>query len=187
MNAALLAERYAEALRTAVGAPEALRETARALEELSALFCDTPLLRFVLCNPTLDARKRMQLLETALAGVKASPPIANLARLLLRGNRMPLLPLITQRFESRIDDWLKRVEVRVVSAVPLTSELRGQLVRSLENFTGKTVRMRCETDLDIIGGLVVYMYGVFFDFSHRARLAKLEEKLLTEEALTYGD
>ena len=82
---------------------------------------------------------------------------------------------------------LNRVEVTVATAMPLTPELEKKLTESLAKFSGKTVRMKNKVDPNIVGGLIVYMWGVFFDFSLRTRLGRLKQKLLSEETLTYGN
>ena len=46
--------------------------------------------------------------------------------------------------------------------------------------------LKCKVDANIIGGLIVYLWGVFFDFSLRTRLERLKQKLLAEETVTYG-
>jgi len=186
MRSTLLADRYAQALRGAIVDPAQLEKAAEVLNTLSALCATDVQFRRAVANPVLDKVVRRQILDTALKPLAASAETALLLHMLLDRNRMSILPTLATRFESHINEWLNRVEVTVVTAVPLTHELLVRMTQSLERFSGKQVQLKCKVDPNIIGGLVVYMWGVFFDFSLRTRLERLREKLLAEETLTYG-
>lgn len=187
MRTSLLADRYAKALREAIAEPSHLERAAEALNVLSEVYTSETSLRHVLGNSALDMGGRKQILDTAIGAFETPPVVARLLHILVERNRMALLPTIATRFESHIDEWLNRVEVTVVTAIPLQSEVESKLLHSLEKFTGKTVRMNNKVDPNIVGGLIVYMWGVFFDFSLRTRLERLKQKLLAEESLTYGN
>lgn len=186
MRATQLADRYAEALRTAIGDTTRLEAAAQGLNVMSAAYQSHHQVRFALANPVLPLGTRRAILGGALKANPVSPEVERLMHMLLEQNRMTLLPTIASRFEVHIDDWLERVEVTVITAVPLTADLEEALVGSLEKFSRKTVRLNTVVDPKIIGGLVVLMWGVFFDFSLRTRLERLKQKLLAEEMLTYG-
>jgi F-type H+-transporting ATPase subunit delta len=186
MRSTLLADRYAQALHGAIADPAQLEKAAEVLNTLSALCATEVQFRRAVANPVLDKAVRRQILDAALKPLGASAEITLLMHMLLDRNRMTILPALAARFESHINDWLNRVEVTVVTAVSLTRELRARMIQSLERFSGKQVQLKSRVDPNIIGGLVVYMWGVLFDFSLRTRLERLREKLLAEETLTYG-
>ena len=140
-NQTLLAARYASALRAAIAEPARLEEAAASLNRLAAIFNTNDDCRHVLINPVLDKRARRQLLETVMAAENVGTEVQRTIQVLLDNNRVNLLPAIASQFENKIDDWLNRVEVTVVTAVPLTPDLEGRLLKSLQHFTGKTVRL----------------------------------------------
>lgn len=187
MRASILADRYALALRDAIGEPAQLEPAARALNALSEAYVRDPQLRYVLGNPALDKARRTQILDLVMAKLNTPDRVARLMRALVDRNRMMLLSAIAARFETHIDEWLARAEVTVVTAVPLQPDQEQKLIASLQKFSGKTIRMKNKVDPGIVGGLIVYMWGVFFDFSLRTRLGRLKQKLLTEDQLIYGD
>jgi F-type H+-transporting ATPase subunit delta len=184
MRPSLLADRYALALRAAIGDPARLEKTSDALNALAALYQDNADARNVLINPVVPLSDRERMLDAILSKLDTAPEAAQLLRRMLARNRMPLLPALASRFEEHINEWLNRVEVTVVTAAPLTPELEAKLIEGFQKFTGKGVYLKSKVDLNIIGGLVVYMWGVFIDFSLRTRLERLKQKLLTEETLT---
>lgn len=186
MRTTLLADRYALALRTAITEPAQLEQAAQVLNVFGALYAQDAQFRRAMVNPVVDKDSRRQLLDAALRSCPAPPEVALLLETLLTRNRMALLPALAARFESHINEWLNRVEVMVVTATPLTDTLQHRIVQSMERFSGKTVQLKTKVDPGIIGGLIVYMWGVFFDFSLRTRLDRLKQELLAEETLTYG-
>jgi ATP synthase F1 delta subunit len=183
----MLADRYAQALRGALGETGQLEAAAQALNAVSAFYSSDASFRHVLGNSALDMDGRRKILDLLLDAHEAPDAVRRLLHTVLDHNRMILVPSIATRFESHIDEWFNRVEVTVVTAVPLTPELEGQLVTSLERFTHKSVRMKNKVNPSIVGGLIVYMFDVFFDFSLRSRLDRLKEKLLSEVVPDYAD
>lgn len=186
MRTSLLIERYAKALGESLAGPDELREATEALSRL-ALFCQqTPAFKSALENPAHAIGHRRQLLDAALDAHQALPRMRNFMHALLERNRMSLLPAIAAQFDRSIDNWLNTVEVTVVTAVPLTEDLRGRLMKPLERLAGKTVRLRNKVDPSLVAGLVVYMWGVYFDFSLQTRIERLRQLLLAEDKAQYG-
>ena len=186
MRSTLLADRYARALQGAFSETTQLEASAAALDTLAALYAGDPVFRGAMLNPVLDRSDRGKILDVALANLAASPELAQLLRTLLERNRMALLPTLAERFRALMNEWMKRVDVTVTTAGPLTPEVERRIAAAMEQYSGKTVQLTCKVDPGIIGGLVVQILGNFIDFSLRTRLERLKEKLLSEETLTYG-
>ncbi len=183
MRGVMLADRYAQALHLALGDGPQLETASRALNEISGHYEDIPNIRHVLDNSALDVDGRRKILDVLLSDNGAPEAVKQLLYLLLQHNRMSLLGSVASRFESHIDEWFNRIEVTVVTAVPLTSDIERRLIASLESFTSKSVRMKKKVDPNIVGGLIVYIFDVLFDFSLRTRLDRMKEKLLSEVVL----
>ena len=186
MRKSLLIERYAKALGESLAGPEQLRKTTETLSRLALFYERAPSFKNALENPAHAIDRRRQILDLALDSYQPDRPLRNFMHALLERNRTALLPAIAAQFDRSIDEWLNTVEVTVVTVVPLTEDLRGRLVKALERLAGKTVRLRNERDPAIVAGLVVYMWGVYFDFSLRTRLDRLKQLLLAEEKTQYG-
>lgn len=180
MRASLLADRYATALGQSL-APESLEAAGHALSVLGLFYASDPEFKHALANPTHDVAARRAILDAALQANEAPEPVVKLAHTLLDRNRIALLPEVATRFDSHVDGWLNRVEATVVSAIPLEGALETRVRESLERFAGKKVRLKTKIDTNLIGGFVVYMWGVLFDVSLRTQLNRLREKLLSEE------
>ena len=70
-----------------------------------------------------------------------------------------------------------RVDVEAVTAVPLSEELRSQLVERIQSQTGREVSLSERVDSEIVGGLMLQVGGVQVDGSVRYRLADLRREL----------
>lgn len=186
MRKSLLIDRYVKALGDSVEDPAELRRVMNVLARLAQLHTTTPVFRHALGNPAHSVEKRGEILDAALDEFDAPKPLRNFMHALLERNRMALLPQISIQFGHSIDNWLNTVEVTVVTVVPLPGDLHDRLIKALERLAGKTVRLRSRVDPSIVGGLVVYMWGVYFDFSLRTRLERLKQQLLSEEQTQYG-
>ena len=169
MKNRLIADRYARALGEAIPEDSQKEQTATALKQLTEFYEQNAEFRHTVTNPTLPTEGRSQILDVALKGFNAPDVLVQLVKLLL----------------ERVDEWLSRVEVTAVTVVALPDDMRTQLITSLEKFAGRTVRLINTIDPTIIGGIIIYIWGVHFDFSLRTRFERLKQTLLAEE--TYGN
>lgn len=185
MSKSLLAQRYADALRKAVATAAELEQAANSLSEFTSFYESDDAFRYALGNPVLPAADRVRLAECVLTAIAAPEALARFIRLLVRRNRTMLLPDIARHVRNHTADWLDQVVVSVVTAETLPEPLEARIRAALEKFSGKHVVMELRVDPNIIAGLVVYMWGVFFDFSLRTRIERLRQKLLTEVDLTH--
>lgn len=181
-----IAVKYTLALRATLHTEEDLHRTVATYQQFMTICGKEPDLLRTLSNSIVPLDHRKQLLETALSICNPPPSLTALAFLLLERNRFSLLPVIARQFEQQMDQWLNRVEVEVITAIPLSAELFQKVHHTMELFTKKTVRLVQSIDPDIIGGLIIKMEGLAMDFSYRARLEKLREKLLSEGRKIHG-
>jgi F-type H+-transporting ATPase subunit delta len=92
-------------------------------------------------------------------------------------DRLPLLPQVHDLFRELRNEAENRLQVRVVSAVPLDDEQAGRMKAALAE------RFKCEIELEnevndgVIGGAVVYAGDQVIDGSLRGRLQKLSNSL----------
>ncbi|MEA3365166.1 MAG: ATP synthase F1 subunit delta, partial [Candidatus Hydrogenedentes bacterium] len=89
------------------------------------------------------------------------------------------------RFEEIVDARLNRVAVRITTVAPLSAEQEKRLKEKLSAYTGKSVRLQCHVDPEIIGGVVARIGWQVIDDSVRTRLARLKEALIAEEVKSY--
>lgn len=164
------ARRYAQAMIEIAG-PEVDAYRA-AFEQLRGL--DPGALR-MLRDPGVPLERRVRAAQTATAGGPAA--IRALLVLLVRKDRVALLPQVAAAYGDLMDERAGIARTRVVTAVELDAAARRRLVRRLERSTGKTIKATFYVDPDLIGGARIQMGDHLVDASLRAQLHSLQGQL----------
>jgi F-type H+-transporting ATPase subunit delta len=176
-----LAERYAGALGEAMPDTDRLEAALDHLCQLSELIGSHHDLRSCLCNHAIDTKMRAKVLEHVLKGLGAETVVTRLTTLLLERGRITLIPDITCVLTGILDARRNRLSGVVTSAHPLTPEQKASIEKSLANYSGKSVRMNCQVDPDLLGGVVAQIGGQVIDGSLRTQLNQLRNALIAEE------
>lgn len=171
-----LAGVYAEsllALAEEQGAAEALLAE---LDELQAYAGGHADFAAFLASPAVDAEARRDVLEK-LFRRRLSDLALDALQIVNRKGRLSLLPAIVAAYRAALDERRGRLEVRVVSAVPLTEDQRRRLTAAVARHTGREARLREEVDPALLGGVVLRIGDRKVDSSVATRLATLAEAL----------
>lgn len=97
--------------------------------------------------------------------------------ILFDNNREDLFNEIRNELERLIDEKRKRVLAKVVTAVPLTDDLKAKVQEKLSEATQKEVTVETIVDPSIVGGMLIYADGQIIDASVKSRLGHLRERL----------
>gem|GEM_PF-404178 len=168
------AKRYAEALAgiaRQTGAWARWREQLHAAQEVLS----DPTVQLTLASPRVGLERKLGLIDTAL-GERAAPEVRNLLKVMVQRGRFDLLDQVIEWFDEYADRALGIRRFVVTSAVPLTDDQREQLRRRLAGPGGQAVFAE-RVDPAILGGLVIQHEDVIRDYSVRARLESLRERL----------
>jgi F-type H+-transporting ATPase subunit delta len=177
------AKRYAEAaagLARQDGSWDTWRQD---LQALSQALQDGRLLQ-ALQNERVPVERKRQVLHTLFEG-RVSPGARNLLLLLARRRRLELLGDVVSWFDELADRARGVRRITVTTAAALTESQRERLLQRLAGATGApgapgaagTVELSEEVDPAIIGGLVVRQEDIIQDYSVKARLEALRERL----------
>jgi len=170
-----VATTYAGALYEAAEGQGAVADVARDLRLLREAVTDNEDVARVLFNPEVDTRVKKDAID-ALSG-RLSPLALNFANVLLDRGRLEELPEIVDAFERRVGEAEGRIPVEVITAVPLTDDLRRRIAERVHEETGRTPDITETVDPDIIAGLVLRVGGVMIDNSVRGRLEGLRRAI----------
>jgi F-type H+-transporting ATPase subunit delta len=175
-----LAQRSTSALRYAEAIFQVARDHGsydtwlRELGEVEQLLTD-PLAAQVLLSPVVPRDRKSAILDQALSGL--SPQTHNFIDLLVRRERLELIPQVNAALRELIDAARGFEVARVTTAAPLSDEERGLVVARLAARTGKRIRIEEQVDPSIMGGVVAQVGDEIIDGSVRGRLESLRRAL----------
>jgi F-type H+-transporting ATPase subunit delta len=173
------ANRYAKALLDVLypaGAETGLEQ----LLKFSALLSAQPQLRQLLENPTIAADRRKAVFGQIANALAFDSMVRNFLGLLIERNRLDLLDDVVSAYRKLLDEKLGLVRARVTSATPLDSVQQRALTETLENVTGKQVRVELAVDPALIGGVVAQVGSTIYDGSIRQQLQAFKHRLIND-------
>jgi F-type H+-transporting ATPase subunit delta len=173
-----VARRYAAALADVVIARDEAKEV---LEEMSAwerMMTQNATLLEVFRNPTIPYDKKRNILNALIARAKLRPTSANFLQVLLKNQRLAELGEVNKRFAFVLDERAGAMSADVKTARPVPAAAQEALRAQLVKMTGKNVRLKFETDADLIGGIVTRIGSTIYDGSIRNKLERAKAQLI---------
>jgi F-type H+-transporting ATPase subunit delta len=135
-----------------------------------------PEVHAVITNPRV-AKKQVEGLMEALAGTAASAQQRNFVRVLADNQRLQLLPEIAALFEALKAEAEKTVNVVVDAAFELSSAQQDKIVSSLKKRLGREIKLTCQVNKELLGGVVIRAGDKVIDGSARTRLSEMANAL----------
>ena len=167
---------YAEALLAAAkGDKDRLGRVREEFDDLAAAIEASPELAELLRNPQIEPTAKRDALEVALAD--ADEVFRNFVRLVAEKNRIRELEEIHEEWGRLLAEEERVLAVELTTAVELSDDEAAEIVRKIEEATGRRVEATRRTDPDLIGGLVLQAGSLRLDGSVRGRLEQLRLQL----------
>jgi F-type H+-transporting ATPase subunit delta len=141
---------------------------------------DVPELRIVLRNPQIEPRTKADLLQELLGG--SDELVRNFLRLVAEKGRIGEIEEITRELDRLIAAQERRVKVELTTAYELSDDDANDIVRQIEQSTGRTVEATRRVDPSLIGGLVLRADTLRVDASVRGRIERLRQDLVTRRS-----
>lgn len=129
-------------------------------------------------NPTLSHDQRYELF-IGLLETKLSDKAQNFVQLLIRNERLLLLPAVAQQFEVLRHKLEGTALAEITSAFELSESQVNDLVAALEKKFGLKLKAEVTVDSSLIGGVRVKVGDQVLDTSVQAQLAHMRDKLLS--------
>ncbi len=167
---------YAEALFKIAKAENSLENVEEDLLRLKKLLKDSGELREFIHNPRIVASgKKGVILE--ILGRDTSHITLNFLNLLIDQDKQRNLPNIIGEYFNLVASFRNKITAHVVSAIPLTEDLIGEIERRLSILTGKEVVVKNEVDASIIGGFIIRIKEKVLDASIYGQFKKMKVKI----------
>ncbi len=171
------ARRYAQAVLDLAKQDNSLDRWLSDLTAINAVF-GTERAVEALEDPRLTDEAQQEMIARLLPKEVANPLARNFLLLLVRRQRLSLLPRIVEVFQEMYNKERGIVVAEVTTAVPLDEAHQRQVAQQLSSITGgKTVQLRLHTDPNILGGMVARIGDELLDASVATRLATLAQRL----------
>ncbi len=135
-----------------------------------------PEIQALITNPRFDKKKLESIME-ALLGGEASKQQHNFVRVLAENQRLLVIPEIAVLFETLKAEAEKSVNVVVDSAFELSSTQKDKIASSLKKRMGCEIKLVCQINKELLGGVVIRAGDKVIDGSARTRLSEMANAL----------
>ena len=146
------------------------------LADFAAAVRDVPELRAALRNPQLDPGTKVAVLDDLLGG--SDELIRNFLRLVAEKGRSGQIEEIAREFDRLMAREERRLNVELTTARELSEDEAGDLLRQIEQASGRTIEARRQVDPSLIGGFVLQAGSMRVDASVRGRIEGLRHELV---------
>lgn len=177
MLAQQVARKYATALFSLAREKAILEQVSEEFKDLKQLLDGHPQLMHFLTAPQIledDKQKAVR----QIFSERVSSGFLQFLLLMVSKHRVQHLGVTADYFEGLVREEKGILKAKVITAVPLSEELRFGLKERLERLSGKLIVLHPEVDERIIGGIIVILKDQIIDMSIRFQLDKLRDELL---------
>jgi len=173
----MLATRYAKAIFELGSSQGGLDKIGADLRTFAKAMKESPELEQTLTSPALKRSDRRKVVDALLQRLGVVTITRNTVYLLLDGERLSALPMISREIDRMIEAKAGRVAAEVTSAKPLDPTQLSQINAALEKLSGKKVSISTRHDPDLLGGVVAKVGDTVYDGSLRTQLRNLRDEL----------
>lgn len=152
-----------------------LKGWSEVLLDLAEAVCH-PEVSSVISNPRVT-KKQVESLMKGLLGTQPKVQQVNFVRILVDNQRLQILPEIASIFEGLRAEAEKTVNVVVDAAFELTAAQQKKIVDSLKARMGSEIKLVCQVNKELLGGIVIRAGDKVIDGSARTRLVEMANAL----------
>ena len=175
-----LASRYARALLESLPNKDANGEVDAFLGSVGDALQESREFRDLLFDPAIPRSTRETVLRSLAEQAGMTAQVANFFSAVVNHNRTTSLPSIAKVFHEEREAAMGVVPADITTAQPLSDDLKQRTLRTLEQITGRKVRLASQVDPEILGGAVTKIGSTVYDGSLRTQLAQLRRKMTQE-------
>ncbi len=174
--AKLIFHTYAEALFDVAKEENKVEQFEDEFKFVADTFAEYPDFFELFITPRVEHKIRKKIMDDVFSD-KISREVLNFIKILIDKDRGIHIQGMFKSYLEMADEHLGIIDAHVESAVELTDDERQQIEKKLIEMTGKTIRMTCEINPKIIGGLVIKAGDKLIDGSLKNRLDDVKQNL----------
>lgn len=172
-----VARRYALALFKLVR-PEEVDAVLSGLESLNQAIKESTQLKHVLASPVFTLEEKTAVLTACCQRASCPAGVDRFFSLLLKKNRVGILPEIVESFHHLIDELRRKEPVSLISATALDQETQTRMKSTLQSVLKRDVDLTCTTDVSLLSGIQIRIGSKVYDSSVKGRLEKMRAQLV---------
>lgn len=169
-----VASRYAKSLVDLAREQNALEAIHADMLQVIDIIGSNPQLQAVLKNPIIKLHKKENILN-AIFGANANKLLVSFFNLLVQKGRAGILYATGKEFITQYHEEKGIIEASVVSAAPLTTAQKEEIINLIKADFGNQVILTNEIKPDLIGGFILTVGDRQIDESISGKLNKLEQ------------
>lgn len=128
----------------------------------------------LLTSPIVKNAIKKNVLDEVFKSV--SPEVHRLFKLLNENRRLPLLKTVAEKFAIQYNTYKNNQTATVITAVPLTDDLKKQVLQKVEELTkNKNITLENKVDPSLIGGYILRVGDVQYNASIAFKLNRLKQ------------
>ncbi|MGF1580098.1 MAG: ATP synthase F1 subunit delta [Gemmataceae bacterium] len=179
-----VAKVYAEALFKAAEADNSVDQVK---DEFAALVHDVfqqqPQFEEFLASAAIDLSAKKRVLQNTFQN-RSHPLVYNFLQVLAERDRLPLLRAVYEALVDLQNKRMRRIPVRVESAVPLSDDQKGRLANDLREGFQLEPMLEEVVKPELLGGLILQVADFVFDASVRGEIEKIRKHVKSRSS--YG-
>ena len=165
---------YADALFSLAAEMNSIPQTLDALRLARNELYNTPGALALLASPAIPKDERLAVLNSAFGEQLPEHVMSLLCVMCANGCIRELDDCLTAYVELH-DAAQKLSTAHVTSAVALTEDQQSTLAEQLSRKLGRSIRLECDVDASLLGGMIVRVDGKVIDGSLKHRLQQIKE------------
>lgn len=175
----------AESITIARPYAQAAFEQAQKLSDLKGWSAFLLSLAEIVANPDVNSvmsnprviKSQLQAVMLDLIGKDATDQQQNFVKILVENRRLQVVAEIVVIFESLRAEAEKAINVVVDSAFELTAEQQNKIIASLKARMNREIKLECNVNKELLGGIVIRAGDKVIDGSARSRLGEMANAL----------
>ena len=171
-----LAKRYAKALYELAEERQTVQAVYDEVNSFGSLFEQNSQFRTFLCSPTIETRKKLQVVEALLKD--SLPLFYNFMVLLVKKGRQTLFSHIVFEMSRIFDQRNNRIRAQLTTAITLSAEKSKEIQSMLSKQLGSEILLETNVDPELLGGLIIRVEDKVLDSSLRSQVRALTRSMV---------
>ncbi|EKV57252.1 ATP synthase F1 subunit delta [Brachyspira hampsonii] len=156
-----------------------IKEIYNELSECSKLFQDIDIKKYFF-DRSISEKNKKELIDKRLKPILSKETYAFVS-ILTEHNSIDVLPDIVALYKEIADDYNNIVRVRIITAGTIDDNTVKDIIQTVKCFSNNEISYETVIDENIIGGIIVYIGSVVYDYSIKNQIDLLHNKF------TYGN